>query len=83
MGIKTTVTLDEDVLERLKRESRARGISLRETLNELLRTALVAKANRGPRRAFRVKAYHTGYRSGLPHDNPAALIEHAEGPEHR
>jgi hypothetical protein len=32
MGIKTTVTLEHDVLERLKQEQRNRGVSFRELL---------------------------------------------------
>lgn len=40
MSIRTTVTLDEDVLERVKAESRARGLSFRETFNQLLRLGL-------------------------------------------
>jgi hypothetical protein len=83
MSIRTTVTLDDDVLDRVKRESRARGLSFRETLNELLRTALIAKSSRVRRPAFRVKASHMGYRPGLPYDDVAALLEYAEGPEHR
>ncbi|HYZ87577.1 MAG TPA: hypothetical protein VE621_24390 [Bryobacteraceae bacterium] len=38
MSTRTTVTLDDDVLERVKRESRSRGASFRDTLNDLLRT---------------------------------------------
>ena len=34
MGIGMTVTLDEDVYERLQQESRSRGVSFRQTLNE-------------------------------------------------
>jgi metal-responsive CopG/Arc/MetJ family transcriptional regulator len=83
MSIRTTVTLDDDVIERVKRVSRSRGQSFRETLNELLRSALLEKSSRPPRKAFRVKPSHMGYRPGLPYDNVAALIEYAEGSEHR
>jgi len=83
MRIRTTVTLDKDVMERVKQESRARGASFRETLNELLRTALPSKPARTRRAAFRVRPHHMGPRPGLPYDDIAALIEYGEGPAHR
>jgi metal-responsive CopG/Arc/MetJ family transcriptional regulator len=46
MSIRTTVALDEDVLIRVKEVSRARGVSFRESLNELLRTALIENSAR-------------------------------------
>ena len=82
MSIRTTVSLDDDVLERLKRESVARGLSFNETLNDLLRKALLEHSGSGRRRRLRVKPRHMGYRLGLPYDNAAALIEYAEGPGH-
>lgn len=83
MSIRTTVTLDEDVLARVKQESRSRGASFRETLNDLLRTALVAKDTRPIRRNFRVRPFETGFTQGLNYDDVEGLIEFLEGPEHR
>ncbi len=83
MSIRTTVTLDDDVLERVKRESVARGTSFRETLNELLRAALL-NAQAPPRRsAFRVHPIHMGYRPGLNYDSVESLLEYGEGDQHR
>ena len=83
MGIRTTVTLEEDVLERVKRESRSRGASFRETLNELLRAALLDIETRPRRRTLRIKPTHMGYRAGLNYDNIESLLEYAEGEQHR
>jgi hypothetical protein len=83
MGIRTTVTFDEDVLDRVKRQSRVQGVPFRQMLNDLLRTALLAKPPRSKRKKFRVQPIHMGYRHGLPYDDVAALIEYAEGTEHR
>jgi hypothetical protein len=82
MSTRTTVTLDDDVLDRVKRESRSRGLSFGETLNELLRAGLV-ESSRPRRKKFRIKPVRMGYRPGLPYDNTGALIEFAEGSEHR
>jgi hypothetical protein len=83
MSIRTTVTLDEDVIEKVKQESRARGASFRDTLNDLLRTALL-KSNPAPRRSnFRVKPTHMGYRPELNYDDIEGLISYAEGEDHK
>ena len=83
MSIRTTVTLDEDVLERVKAESRNRGASFRDTLNDLLRLALVTQAAAPPREPFKIRGYHMGpLRPGLNYDSIEALLEYAEGPEH-
>ncbi|MGH9583774.1 MAG: CopG family transcriptional regulator [Bryobacteraceae bacterium] len=82
-SIRTTVTLDEDVLERVKQESRSRGMSFRETLNDLLRTGLVAAEMQPPQRRLEIKPHHGGYYPGLNYDCTEVLIEHAEGVNHR
>ena len=49
MSIGTAVRLDEDIYERLKQESRVRGLPFRQTLNEVLRMGLTAAGRPGPR----------------------------------
>ncbi len=83
MSIRTTVTLDDDVIERVKEQSRVRGQSFREALNDLIRTGLIATASRPKRGEFRVKPHHGGYYPGLNYDCTESLIEHLEGPQHR
>ena len=83
MSIRTTVTLDEDVLERLKRESRSRGATFRATLNDLLRAALLDLEARPRRRRLKIKPVPMGYRAGLNHDDVESLLEYGEGQQHR
>lgn len=83
MSIRTTVTLDDDVAERVKIESRSRGVSFRDTLNDLLRTALLNGKNKPRHRSLKITPAHMGYRSGLNYDNIAALLELGEGDTHR
>lgn len=82
MSIRTTVTLDDDVIERVKQESHARKASFRETLNELVRTGLLHNTEK-KRRSLRVRPSPMGLRPGLSYDNIEALLEYAEGPWHR
>ena len=77
------MTLDEDVIEKVKQESRTRGASFRDTLNDLLRTALLKTENKPRRSNFRVKPTHMGYRPELNYDDIEGLISYAEGEDHK
>ncbi len=83
MSIRTTVALDEDVIERVKEASRTRGASFRDTLNDLLRVALAAQAKPPFKRTLKIKPRNMGLKPGLSYDDVEALIEYAEGPDHR
>ena len=82
MGVRTTVTLDDDIMDRVKRESRSRGASFRDTLNDLLRAAL-SPENQPRRRTLKIKPAHMGYRTGLNYDDVESLLEYGEGEQHR
>jgi hypothetical protein len=82
MSVRTTVTLDDDILDRVKRESRSRGASFRDTLNDLLRTALSFQSQ-PRRRTLKIKPAHMGYRTGLNYDDIESLLEYGEGEQHR
>jgi hypothetical protein len=83
MSIRTTVTLDEDVFERLKEASRAERVPFRKALNEVLRAGLLAREQPPPRRKFRIVPHHMGVRPGLSYDKVSALLELAEGENYR
>lgn len=83
MSIRTTVTLDEDVHERLKQESRARGVPFRQALNDVIRAGLLAGERPARRKRFKVKSKPLGLRPGLSYDKTEELLEYGEGPYHR
>ena len=83
MSIRTTVSLDDDVLARVKRESVSRGASFRDTLNDLLRAALLDVDYKPRRRAIAILPTHMGYKPGLNYDSVASLLEYGEGDHHR
>jgi len=81
---RTTLTLDADLLFKLKAEMRRTGLSFRELVNAVLRRGL----NQQPEPArksepFVVKARSLGMRQGLNYDKISELIEYGEGPWHR
>jgi hypothetical protein len=83
MSIRTTVTLEDDVVERVKHESKVRGATFKSTLNELLREALV-QAGTKQKRTLKIVPVNMGRRvPGLNYDCIGELLEYAEGPLHR
>ncbi len=83
MSIRTTVTLDDDVAARVKRESKRRGASFRDTLNDLLRAALLNADHKPRGRTLKIKPAHMGQIPGLNYDSVEALLEYGEGERHR
>jgi hypothetical protein len=86
MSIRTTVTLDEDVLESARSFSRQHGIAFRQALNELVRRGILFEKEAETAQAaqpFRVEPQHMGFRAGLNYDDVSELIEHLEGPSHQ
>jgi hypothetical protein len=83
MSIRATVTLDDDVVARVKRECQSRGASFRDTLNDLLRTALLAAGDEPHRRTLAIKPAHLGHKPGLNYDGTESLLEYGEGERHR
>lgn len=82
MSIRTTVTLDDDVVVRVKRASQARGASFRDTLNDLLRSALLNSESRPYGRTIEIKPSRMGYKPGLNYDSIESLLEYGEGDRH-
>jgi hypothetical protein len=83
MSIRTTVSLDDDVVARVKRESLSRGASFRDTLNDLLRAALLGIDYKPCRRALAILPTHMGHKPGLNYDSIESLLEYGEGDRHR
>jgi hypothetical protein len=64
--MRTTLTLDEDVADKLKREAERRGVSFKYVVNEALRHGLAAREGSVPRtRAFRVQVFDSAFRRGI------------------
>jgi plasmid stability protein len=83
MSIRTTLTLDDDVAAKVKLKSQSRGATFRDTVNDLLRHALVATENPAPRRTLQIRPSHSGTKPGLNDDSIASLLEYGEGDWHR
>ncbi len=82
--MRTTVTLDEDVVAKLKAEARRTGKPFKTILNECLRVALTAGRGRSRPAPFRIEPRDLGnLRPGLSLDNIGELLDLVDGPDAR
>jgi uncharacterized protein (DUF2236 family) len=82
--VRTTLTLDEDVAERLRAETRRTGKPFRAVVNECLRLALARPRGRVREAPFQVQARDLGaLRPGLSLNTVGELLEATERPLHR
>lgn len=82
--MRTTLTLDDDVAAKLKRETRRSGRSFRDVVNDTLRQGMSTRRLPRGDSHFVVKTRKMGpLRSDLSLDNVAELIDRTEGPLHR
>jgi hypothetical protein len=80
--MRTTLTLDDDVVAKLKEEMRRSGQSFKETVNTVLRKGLtVPKKNKFE--PFKVYPKKLKPRITIDYDNIGELLEQIEGPLHR
>jgi hypothetical protein len=79
--MRTTLTLDNDVAERLQREMRRTGKGMKAAVNEALRRGLglAGKAARPPR--FEVQPHAFGVRPGVDLDRMNQLVDELEAEE--
>ena len=71
--MRTTLTIDDDLAERLKTEMRKEGASLKEVVSSLLRRGLDAP-NR-PKKRFRVKAKRLGLRQAVNYSKTSEMLD--------
>lgn len=76
--MRTTLTLDPDVAEKLKRAVRQRKLPMKTVVNDLLRTALAKPAASAPK-PFVVKPFDMGgFAPGIDPDKLNQLIDDLE-----
>lgn len=73
--MRTTVTLEADLVAKLKKLAHRRGLSFKATLDEVLRRGLAARERAGAREPFVVEPHSGGFRPGV---DPAKLNQLAD-----
>lgn len=77
--MRTTLTLDDDIANLLKKEARRSGEPFKQVVNRFLRRGLIAAKKPMPK-PFRVKPINLG----VPDfDKVEELLEYLEGPDYR
>lgn len=76
--MRTTITLDRDVVQAVQRLRRERGLGLSEAVNELIRSGLRAKA---PRPRFHQRVHGLGLRIDVR--NVSEALDLLDGPTAR
>ena len=78
--MRTTVTLDDDVIAQLRRVAAERGVTFKEALNAAVRQGLAPTRARGTAR-YRVPARNLGLRTGVDLDKALQLAGEVEDDE--
>lgn len=82
--MRTTLTLDDDVVYGLKKiQEMSPAKSFKETVNDLLRQALTSPPSAKPKKKFKVKSYPIGLRKDLNFDNIEEVLDILEGVDRR
>ncbi len=82
--MRTTLTLDDDVVAKLQAEMRRSGRPFKEIVNEFLRAGLAQRRAVKAAEPFRVEPLRMGPPlPGRSYDNVGGLLEEIEGPGHR
>ena len=80
--VRTTLTLDRDVAEAIKRLLKRRGTTMKALINDALRLGLTQLERPGPKKAFRTRAVSLKPRASNV-DDVAEVLALAEGDDFR
>jgi len=81
--MRTTLALDEDVLDRARTLAARLRTPFRRVVNEALRAGLKTVAAPAQQRKFRTPARALGLKPGRSFDNISELLAHVEGEDYR
>ena len=81
--MRTTITLDEDVLDNARMLKEKLGIPFKAVINKALRIGLGKVAEPTHRRPYRTEPHAMGLQEGYDLDNIQELLAQAEGEEFR
>lgn len=81
--MRTTLTLDDDVAAKLRKETRRSGKSFKATVNACLRRGLEAPTEQELAAPFTVEPRRMGLRAGFDLDDAGGLLDLLDGPAER
>jgi hypothetical protein len=81
--MRTTLTLDRDIAERVKSATRKSGRPLKQIINEALGAGLDQLSQPRVAKPYRTKSRNMGLREGIQLDNVQELLSQIEGQDAR
>jgi Bacterial antitoxin of type II TA system, VapB len=81
--VRTTLTLDDDVIQKAKKAAAKSGQPFRQVVNAALRAGLDIIAKPAETAPYQTKAHKMGLRGGKSLDNIQELLAHIEGEDGR
>ena len=81
--MRTTLTIEDDVLDRAKSVATRLHAPFRQIVNEALRAGLETVEAPAKRRTYRTRPHKMGLRTGRNLDNIQELLTHVEGEDFR
>jgi hypothetical protein len=81
--MRTTIKIEDDVLEKAREIAAKKGVPFRTVVNEALRSGLELAEKPVKRKAYLTKGRDMGLRRGLNLDNVQDLLLQVEGDESR
>ncbi len=81
--MRTTLTIDDDVLDRARAVAARQRSPFRRVVNEALRAGLQAVENPAKSRPYHTRPHKLGLKAGRSLDNIQELIAQIEGEDHR
>ncbi len=81
--MRTTLSIDDDVLQKAKLTAAKRRLSFRTVINEALRAGLSAVGVPADTAPYRTKPHKLGLKAGRNLDNIQELLAHSEGEDFR
>jgi hypothetical protein len=79
--MRTTLTIDPDVAERLRHEVHRSGKSMKALVNEALRLSLGMAGKPAARPRFKVEPHALGFKAGIDLDRINQLVDELEAEE--
>ena len=76
------MTLEDDVVDRVRREAHRTGRPFKQVVNDAIRLGLERRQGRAAGR-FAIEPRDMGLRPGLDLDDIQGLLDHIDGPERR
>ncbi len=81
--MRTTITIDDDVIERARSISKKMGTPFKTVINKALRKGLSKVEQQAKQRAYKTEPHKMGLRAGRNIDNIQELLAQVEGEDHR